>query len=716
MHDDKVDFIVDIVDAFKEIGLDELEARRTERKFFEFGDEIAKSCSEVLNSSKIKEERHPYIIEQIINSYSKFGLSYHKMVVLNFDVFKISKELLKDKNYLEYLDLDESELFERLISHISNIIVNVITTFPDFTSNGVKVLLQTFDSLSEKMDKILFDISNINILVENKENEARNFEREYRNKVKEVYGYINLFGANSLSREFKRYELSIAYVELEASIDNNYDSKTIPISNIFKKNDAVWVVGEAGSGKTTFLQWLAVNSATDTICEIQEISGTFPIFMELRSIDYNNLGLKQVIDILMKNSSYNMPDGWIENILLSGEVLLLIDGLDEISNVNRSKVFNWIEHIYKKYKVRIVVTARPTVTDRFYYIKKLEVTILPMSSERIEKFIKYWHKAILEEKFMLPQEEVVSTTQKTWQKIQVNESIYALTTNPLLCAMICSLHYKNSLVLPNDKKELYEDCCKMLIDNRDNEKEIQFDIKELSYDQKKIILGQMAYWMLKNGHVVISKEAAIESVERSIRSMNLIGSENLTAEKIFGYLLERSGILREPQVEKIDFIHKTFQEFLAAFEISRQDDFLYLASNVGNENWHETIVIGMAFASEDKASKMIEKILQKGKEASLERKYLFIATTCASNAIQLDSKLRIKIENSVKQLIPPNKLECKQLAEAGGFVVPFLKYNDFYSEEEKVSCLRTLRYVGTPQALRIAITYINDNLKNSVSI
>jgi hypothetical protein len=583
-----------------------------------------------------------------------------------------------------------------------------VTTFPDFTANGVKTLLQLLDSLSDKVDKILTDLSNINEIVEDKESEARNYEREYRNKVKEKYGYINLFGANTLSREYKRYELSIAYVDMEAAI-SNLESRVILSSEILKSSDVVWVAGEAGSGKTTLLQWLAVNSATDAMCEIKEIAGNLPIFMELRSIDYSNLGIKQVVDLLMRNSSYNMPSGWAEKIFLSGDVLLLVDGLDEISLTNRSKVLNWLEELYKKYKIRIVITARPNIRDRLR-LRTLEVKILPMNSSKVEKFIEYWHKAILLERFMENEEDVSCIAKKTWEKIQVNEAIYTLTTNPLLCAMICSLHYKNGCVLPSDKKELYEDCCKMLIDNRDNEKELFLDIRKPSYDEKKIILGQMAYWMLKNGNVVIKKKEAIECVERSISSMRLGLDVSLSANSVFEYLLERSGVLREPQVGKIDFIHKTFQEFLAAYEISRQADFIHLAKNVVDDSWYETIIIGIGFANKEYASQMIKIILDLGKSDLNEKKYLFIATACASNAIELELNLRKKIEERVKQLIPPALSESKRLAEANGFVVPFLKNSSTYHDEEKVACIRTLRYIGTPLALRASLSYLNTEL------
>lgn len=123
--------------------------------------------------------------------------------------------------------------------------------------------------------------------------------------------------------------------------------------------------------------------------------------------------------------------------------------------------------------------------------------------------------------------------------------------------------------LPKNKRDLYEECCKMLLEKRDEERRIIQDDIQLSYEQKKIILAKLAYWMMKNNHVEIKIEDAEKVIKRSISGMGMLREKN-TEQTVFKYLLERCGILRETEKGKIDFLHRTFQEYLAAFDISRE--------------------------------------------------------------------------------------------------------------------------------------------------
>ena len=89
--------------------------------------------------------------------------------------------------------------------------------------------------------------------------------------------------------------------------------------------------------------------------------------------------------------------------------------------------------------------------------------------------------------------------------------------------------------LPTNKRELYEECCKMLIEKRDIERGIDSGNINLNYEQKKVILAQLAYWMMKNNYVEVAKKEAVKSVKRSISGMSVSESVNIER-KIFKYL------------------------------------------------------------------------------------------------------------------------------------------------------------------------------------
>ena len=51
------------------------------------------------------------------------------------------------------------------------------------------------------------------------------------------------------------------------------------------------------------------------------------------------------------------------------------------------------------------------------------------------------------------------------------------------------------------------------------------------------------------------------------------------AERLLEYLIQRSGIVREPTTGRVDFVHRPFQEFLTAEEAADQGDAGLLVQN-----------------------------------------------------------------------------------------------------------------------------------------
>ena len=221
------------------------------------------------------------------------------------------------------------------------------------------------DDLVDKIENLIDQLDKVNVLVEDKSVKIRNFERYYRNKILNKYSYINLFGAVGLEKEYKKYKLDIAYVQLEIGYDKA--EKNISIEQLFKKSKNIWLIGEAGSGKTTFLQWLAVCSAGNDQ-EIEGLRDSIPIFIELRKTDGFQEGLKGYFSTVMRDSSYEIPEGWIEDLIETGRFLFLIDGFDEIDEATREKTLCWLQEIDSEDRCKKVFASRPQVKERPQYI------------------------------------------------------------------------------------------------------------------------------------------------------------------------------------------------------------------------------------------------------------------------------------------------------------------------------------------------------------
>src|SRR5437016_12069120 len=119
----------------------------------------------------------------------------------------------------------------------------------------------------------------------------------------------------------------------------------------------------------------------------------------------------------------------------------------------------------------------------------------------IYSFIDHWHKAVREELYEDEEKtELEFVAKHLKEDVKRTASLRNLATNPLLCAMLCALNHYRRQQLPEDRIELYEACCSLLIERRDKERRIELseDYPALKYRQKRLFLEDLAYWMIKN--------------------------------------------------------------------------------------------------------------------------------------------------------------------------------------------------------------------------
>lgn len=698
----------DIISTLKDLGIDEFEARQIDRGFQQISDNISQSCKDILRNSDIALERQDTIIDHVIKAYESANIGVLRFFENNMNNSILEKTLLEvHSDYKHDLDTIEIEVYERMINHTANLMVNTFQSLPEFTINGINRLQFQMNNIVNKIEEIVETFKRINENFSDTSTIINNYNREFRQTIINKYSYINIFGASGLDPKLKKYRLSISYIELELCL-NGVEKIVNPKKLLDNYDKNIWIVGDAGSGKTTLLQWIATTVATDT----EEIKGTramVPLLIELRQFAKEEINIKKFIEKIMNNSSYNIPEGWVERNISSGCFLFLIDGFDEVESNIRNRIFNWLDEIDPENKCKKIFTSRPHVKERPFLKKISEYRVLPMYKRKIKHFIRYWHRAVLEEQLEIDSNDSKSISEKLFEKFQSSESLMKLASNPLLCAMICALHYRNGMNLPSSKRDIYEECCKMLFENRDKERELALNKFNLTYEQKKIILAQLAYWMMKNNYVVVSKSQANNVIKRTVLGMD-IETEGKNKQEILEYLLERCGVLREPEVHKVDFIHRTFQEYLTANEISRNEDWGYLKEKIDDELWQETIVLSIGYGKKAIADDLITTTLYKKTGLKKDNKNLFIAIRFLSGAIEVDKKIRDNIEIKLSKIVPPQLNECLNLALSGDLVVPYLKYHSEFNAIQNLACLRTLRIIGTEKALEILKTYFSHDL------
>ena len=686
-----VNSVLDISKLAKKLGCDLFDQLRLNGNINDYISYFA----EKLYSSKmlegVGEERKKEILAQVetdLRSLKFSGLEFTERILKEDDLGKLINENSIDKR--KYWDEKEQGIYNNLVRFSSDAITSFVVELPTFSADALKVLYQSNSVALGKIQKQLDRILKILDSTCSVSNDYREFETDYLREIYKKNRKIEIFGSG-LSRGTKRYDISTSYIELSCS-EKNYEDTHIELSSILGKHMVFWIAGEAGSGKTTFVQWLTTHGISDVNNYLQ---GLIPVFVKLRNSSFP-FDLEEYIQ---KEWKLKCPKGWIDYLIKYDKLLLLLDGLDEITSSERENIYSYIEDLIeeittrkegarKRVKSKIIITTRPYVDD-VLEIDHGNYKILRMNTKNIEKFVFYWYKTIIHD-----DDESSNKAKMLIKNIKKSSSLKAIAGTPLLCAMICALNYVSNETIPTNRNELYEKCCQMLIEDRDKERRIEVcndELNKLDYTKKTILLSEISLYMLKLEKVEIDKSNIVSYVENYIEKSTIIctGSIRENPRLLVDYLIQRTGILREPVIEKIDYIHKTFMEYLGAKAIVRNAKWDLLERNLVNPFWKETIIMCFNQMNQDIATMILEKLLQ-AHDRSNNEELLFMASLCAQNASDIQIEINDKIDEKIKKLIPPSRGDIDRLASAGTYIIPFLNNKEEYNDEQRRNCLLLL--------------------------
>lgn len=151
-------------------------------------------------------------------------------------------------------------------------------------------------------------------------------------------------------------------VELHGNANIQHNTKrafyTTQIKSVFIQPGNLLILGEPGSGKTVLLLQLA-----DQLFQTRLTSrdpNAIPVILSLSSWDAN---IKSFDNWLVREmaSQYRMPERISSEFISQGKVILLLDGLDEVTVASRNSCVQKLnEFTEKNLSVKFVVTCRHT--------------------------------------------------------------------------------------------------------------------------------------------------------------------------------------------------------------------------------------------------------------------------------------------------------------------------------------------------------------------
>lgn len=730
--------------AFRFSGLRERDRRGLRRKLDEIGDNVGERLQDLVDHEfrGLPDNERAAALDGVVDALIEADLSDVALLRNDLEPRQLANEVRRNiPSAKRQAGLSEaaSALFDLTLDQACLQLVHLVRELPEYDGRLAEESLRRATNVLAGVDQILDRIPVTSLDAPGGSNHDDHFRRRYLDLVATHYDDLELIGVSV--RNFRPCtKLSVAYLSLTVNQTGGShhqqahdmpaehwfgsasygESNTVRVEAALSTSDRTLIRGEAGSGKTTLLRWLAVTAARGEFGhDLADWNGCVPIIIKLRSFADQALPRPdQFLSDPAGPMTGPVPEEWTHRELDSGRALLLVDGVDELSTRQRPKVRQWLRSLLHRYPgTRIVVTSRPAAAGTRWLTTEsfASVDLENMNPPDVREFLERWHKALIaaaENDGTLPfsWKEIEAHRRSLLSQLDAHAHLRNLARSPLMCGMLCALHLDRGGDVPRDRKSLYEAALEMLLDRRETARDIPSSQEiELSYRSKLTLLQDLAFWLNLNARSEIQKQLALDLIDRKLETMPRAA---VTADNCLHYLLERSGVIREPVEGRVDFVHRTFQEFLAACEAADNGHIGLLTSKAHSDQWRETIVMAVGLVNRPNRAELLNGILDRADHARgrTRRRLRLLAATCRESVHELPADVLDRLNENVRTLVPPRNLEeSRSLATVGESILDQLPTDlTTLSKPQAAACVLTAALVNGPRSLELLHSFARD--------
>lgn len=394
---------------------------------------------------------------------------------------------------------------------------------------------------------------------------------------------------HSLERNFRELKIPFRperpllmkdiYVPLQGQ---GADRKSVAVFEVLQQQRKLVVLGDPGSGKTMFLRHIAFHYAQK---ELNDFPGSpIPIYLELNRLKADDISLMDSLTKALENNKFPSGGEFLKAHLENKDLLILLDGLDEVDAASRPDIVQQVKDLTQKYpENRLLITCRKAVYQaEFADWNDQELEIIDFNDQQIQRFMTSWQKDMPPDK----------SIEHFIRNLQERPQIMALARNPLLLTMIAYLYTDTEFALPHSRSEFYSKSTNLLLE--------QWKLERNHYKaaHKRLVLQHLARF---------NQEQSARTGERRTIELTIILNEirnilpDLTletkdAQPLLDEIAQRSGLLLIIDGGlRYQFTHLTLQEYFAACAFKSHANTLLENFRHAPDDWREVLRLWCSF-------------------------------------------------------------------------------------------------------------------------
>lgn len=356
------------------------------------------------------------------------------------------------------------------------------------------------------------------------------------------------------------------------------------------------IFGEPGAGKTTALVKILYVCCTAGPRALGLDHETVAFFLPLRRLARGDLG-RPLAAYVQEELPAEVAPGLVERLWQRGQVVLLLDGLDEIGDQQRrEEVCSYLEFELagaERRGIRAVISCRYSgygggtqLGERFVHLD-----VRPPDATQVRDLVRLWFREVQKQLDGYSEREARRQADQLITALEdpgySSQQLKVLVSSPLFLTLLCVVVLRGG-EMPRHRVAFYDQCLRVLLGKwgkATKGKEPLLDV-----ETALAVLRPLAWQLHSAGRRDDYAKAELANhVQQRLRRLG----HDASPFRVLDWLHRETGVIEEYTPLRYGFMHLGLQEYLAAAHVASRGEkrLEALSSHFGERWWREVILL-----------------------------------------------------------------------------------------------------------------------------